>query len=69
MAACPFHCGLAVNVQRNNHTVALVVIATCRVAKTNTSSKQSHDYSQKAREIFFYDNFLKIICFQYLAFF
>lgn len=40
VAVCPFHCGLAVNVQRNNHTLARVVIATCVFAKTNTSSEQ-----------------------------
>lgn len=26
---CPFHCGLAVNVQRNYYTLSWVVIATC----------------------------------------
>lgn len=37
---CPFHCGPAVNAQRNNHTLAWAVIGTCIFAKTNTGNKQ-----------------------------
>lgn len=39
---CPFHCGMAVNVQTHNHTLTWIVIA-CYLHTRQSSHQQCHD--------------------------
>lgn len=63
VAVCPFHCGLAVNVQRNNHTLARIVTATCIFAKTNSSNVMMTLFSKSLQQVL---GSIFMLCTQYV---